>query len=63
MNRVAHDARLTPPDQQHLKRTARRRERLRHIHPLTREQQLALIEEARAARRAIVEERQSQVQQ
>jgi hypothetical protein len=29
----------------------RRREHLRHIHQLTREQQLALIEEARAARK------------
>ena len=28
----------------------RRRDRLKHIHPITREQQLALIEEARAAR-------------
>ena len=33
-------------------RNRRRREHLRRIHPMTREQQLALIEEARAARRA-----------
>jgi hypothetical protein len=31
----------------------RRREHLRHIRPMSREQQLALIEEARAARRAM----------
>jgi hypothetical protein len=44
---------LTPSDRQHLKQAARRRRgHLRHIHPLTREQQLALIEEARAARLA-----------
>jgi hypothetical protein len=30
----------------------RRRDRLRHIHPMTREQQMALVEEARAARLA-----------
>ena len=33
-------------------RKRRRQEHLRRIHPMTREQQLALIEEARAARRA-----------
>jgi len=33
-------------------RNWRRREHLGHIRPLTREQQLALVEEARAARRA-----------
>ena len=33
-------------------RNQRRREHLRRIQPMTREQQLALIEEARAARRA-----------
>jgi hypothetical protein len=33
-------------------RKQRRQEHLRRIHPMTREQQLALIEEARAARRA-----------
>jgi hypothetical protein len=40
-------------------RTARRREHLRHIHPPTREQQLALIEEARAARLAHDQEQRS----
>ena len=30
----------------------RKRAHLRHIHPMTRERQVALIEEARAARRA-----------
>jgi hypothetical protein len=49
----AHSQSVTPSDTQPLRQTARRRrERLRHIHPLTREQQLALIEEARAARLA-----------
>jgi hypothetical protein len=33
-------------------RAQHRRERLRHIHPMTREQQVALIDEARAARQA-----------
>jgi hypothetical protein len=33
-------------------RKRRRQEHLRRIHPMTREQQLALIEEARAARHA-----------
>jgi hypothetical protein len=52
MSTGAHPS-LTPSDWQHLNQTARRRrERLRHIHPLTREQQVALIEEARAARLA-----------
>ncbi len=42
---------LTPSNRQNRTQSARRRrERLRHIHPLTREQQMALIEEARAAR-------------
>jgi hypothetical protein len=42
---------LTPSTRQNQTQSARRRrERLRHIHPLTREQQIALIEEARAAR-------------
>jgi hypothetical protein len=31
-------------------RNRRRRQHLRHIHPMTHEQQIALIEEARAAR-------------
>ena len=31
---------------------ARKREHLRHIHRITHEQQIALVEEARAARRA-----------
>ena len=49
----AHRRSVTLSDTQALKQTARRRrERLRYIHPLTREQQLALIEEARAARLA-----------
>ena len=49
----AHRQSVISSDTQPLKLTARRRrERLRHIHPLTREQQLALIEEARAARLA-----------
>ena len=44
---------LTPSTRQNQTQTARRRrERLRYIHPLTREQQIALIEEARAARLA-----------
>jgi hypothetical protein len=44
---------LTPSNRQNQTQTARRRrERLRHIHPLTREQQMALIAEARAARLA-----------
>lgn len=34
-------------------RSRRRREHLRRIEPMTREQQIALIEEARAARRAV----------
>jgi hypothetical protein len=45
-------------------RNRRRREHLRRIHPMTREQQLALIEEARAARRAaqqVAEAAESQV--
>ena len=62
MTRVAHDASLTPANQQHLRQTARRRERLRHIQTLTQEQQLALIEEARAARLTTAEERKSEVQ-
>ena len=33
-------------------RARRKRERLRHIYPMTRERQIALIEESRAARRA-----------
>jgi len=33
-------------------RSQRRQKHLRHIHPMSREQQSALIEEARAARRA-----------
>ena len=49
----AHRHSVTTSDTQPLKQTARcRRERLRYIHSLTREQQLALIEEARAARLA-----------
>jgi hypothetical protein len=44
---------LSPSTRQNQTQSARRRrERLRHIHPLTREQQIALIEEARAARLA-----------
>ncbi len=49
----AHRQSVITSDTQPLNQTARRRrERLRHIHLLTREQQLALIEEARAARLA-----------
>ncbi len=39
-------------DDRFTRRDRRRRQHLRHIHPMTREQQLTLIEEARAARRA-----------
>ena len=48
----AHSQSVVSSDTQPLKQTVRRRDRLRTIHPLTREQQLALIEEARAARLA-----------
>ena len=51
MTSVSRLPSLSPSTRQSLKQSARRRrERLRHIHPLTREQQIALIEEARAAR-------------
>jgi len=60
MTSGAHSRSVTSSDTQPLKQTARRRrERLRHIHPLTREQQLALIEEARAARVAYAQEQKS----
>ncbi len=53
MTSGAHSGSVISSDTQPLRQSARRRrERLRHIHPLTREQQLALIEEARAARLA-----------
>jgi hypothetical protein len=51
MTSGAHSQSVTSSDTQPLNQTARRRRgRIRHIFPLTREQQLALIEEARAAR-------------
>ena len=53
MTSGAHRQSVTLSNQPPLQQTARRRrERLRYIHPLTREQQLALIEEARTARQA-----------
>ena len=58
MTTGAHHPSLTSRDRQDLKQAARRRRKhLRHIHPPTREQQLALIEEARAARAAHAQER------
>jgi hypothetical protein len=54
---------VTPSSPQPPKQTARRRERLRHIHPLTREQQMALIEEARAARLAAAGEQTPETRQ
>ena len=52
MARSAQVHRNPAPQNKHLtSRNRRRRVHLRHIHPPTREQQLALIEEARAARR------------
>jgi hypothetical protein len=55
---------LTPSKRQNRTQSARRRcERLRHIHPLTREQQMALIEEARAARLAAAGEQKPETRQ
>ncbi len=55
---------LTPSNRQNRTQSARRRcERLRHIHPLTREQQMALIEEARAARLAAAGEQRPETRQ
>ncbi len=51
MSAEAHRLICRPAGTQQSKQTARRSRR-RHIHQLTHEQQLALIEEARAARRA-----------
>ncbi len=51
MSTGAHHSRQTSSDRQYLKQTTRR-VHLTHILPPTREQQLALIEEARAARLA-----------
>ncbi len=48
----AHRQSVVSSDTQPLKQTARRRERLRIVQLLTREEQMALIEEARAARLA-----------
>ena len=48
----AHRQSVVSFDTQPLKQTARRRERLRIVQLLTREEQIALIEEARAARLA-----------
>ena len=53
MARTAHShSDLVVENNRFPQRNRRRREHLRRIHPMTREQQLALIEEARAARRA-----------
>ena len=52
MTSGAHRQSVVSSDTQPLKQTARRRERLRIVQLLTREEQLALIEEARAARLA-----------
>ncbi len=48
----AHRQSVVSSDTQPLKQTTRRRERLRIVQLLTREEQMALIEEARAARLA-----------
>jgi hypothetical protein len=54
MPTTAHHPRWSTLQNNHSARQSRRRrEHLRHIHPMSREQQLALIEEARAARRAM----------
>ncbi len=52
MTADAHHPIRRQTETRHRKQTDRCRECLRQIHPLTHEQQLALIEEARAARRA-----------
>ena len=55
---------LTPSTRQNQTQSARRRrERLRHIHPLTHEEQIALIEEARAARQAAAGEQKPEARQ
>ncbi len=55
---------LTPSNRQNRTQSERRcRERLRYIHPLTREQQIALIEEARAARLAAAGEHKPETRQ
>jgi hypothetical protein len=59
----AQHSSVTPSGPQPLKQTARRRERLRHIHPLTREQQMALIAEARAARETAAGEQRPETRQ
>ena len=52
MARSAQVHRDAVPQNKHLtSRNRRRRQPLRHLRPMTREQQLTLIEEARAARR------------
>src|SRR3954469_9509289 len=49
---MTQSAHSHPSIQHNGPRARRRREHLRHIHPMTRERQVALVEEARAARRA-----------
>ena len=57
MTRGARHLSLTPSETKHLNQTVhRQRERLYPLHRLTREQQMALIEEARAARLAYFQE-------
>jgi hypothetical protein len=46
-----HQSHSVHRDQCLVQRSQRRQKHLRHIHPMSREQQSALIEEARAARR------------
>jgi hypothetical protein len=58
MLRSAHSHTPAPPRAERPNGLAKRRlDRLRHIHPMTREQQMTLIEEARAARLAEQERR------
>ena len=53
MARTAHSHSYPVAENNRLpQRNRRRREHLRRIEPMTREQQIALIDEARAARRA-----------
>jgi RNA polymerase sigma-70 factor (ECF subfamily) len=49
---MTQSAHSHPSIQHNGPRARRRREHLRHIHPMTRQRQVALVEEARAARRA-----------
>jgi hypothetical protein len=56
MTRNAHSHTHNPLRDERPNRLAKPKlERLRHIHPMTHEQQVALVEEARAARRAAQE--------